>query len=180
MSPITATQFGQATGTVIQVAGSLEQGRAAESIAEERELVDLQNAEAVREASVEQAQIKAERGRRILATQKSQAAAGGVRIDQGFPLLAEAETRAAIVKDIGLGLKRGRVQALGLRGSARLERAAGKVAKRRSTFDAISRGVKGFGSIAFMGTQKKLPVQGTFKAETGMTQSEFGQAFISS
>ena len=170
-----------AVGTGVAVAGSLEEGKQAEELAKERAAIDLENAEAVREASVEEAKIGGERRRRILATQKSQAAAGGVQVNVGSPLVIAAETRAILTEDIGFGLERGRAEALGLISSAGIERSLGRAARRSSRFDAIGAGVQGFGSIANMSrrTNPRLPVQGTFKAGTGVSQSQFGSAFIS-
>lgn len=154
--PITLALAGTAVGTGISVAGTLRQGRQAQELAEERAAIDIQNAEAVREASVEEAAIRRERGQRILATQRSQAAAGGIRINVGVPLVIATQTRADITKDIGFSLERGRVEAGALRGRAAIEIATGKAIRRKSAFDAISRGLTGFGSIAFMGTEAGL------------------------
>lgn len=139
-----------AVGVGLQVASTIEQGEEQEKISKQRAAVDLRNAEAVEEASVEEAKIRSERGRRILATQRSQAAAGGVRINVGSPLVIEADTRAAITKDISFGLERGRAGVTGFESSADIERRLGKTAKRRSSFEAVSRGIQGFGSIARM------------------------------
>lgn len=173
-----------AVGTAAAVSSTIQEGKDAEELADQRAAVDLENAEAVREASVEEAKIGKERTRRILATQKSQAAADGIRINVGSPLVIEAETRAALVEDIGFGLERGRAEALGLTTSAGFEKESGKAVRKRSKFSAISQGLQGFGSIAKMGkdagfgSKKRLPVHGTFKSKTGMTQSQFGRRFL--
>ncbi|KKM60798.1 hypothetical protein LCGC14_1538230, partial [marine sediment metagenome] len=82
--------------------------------------------------------------------QKSQAAAGGIRLNVGAPLVIEAETNAAITRDIGFALKRGRTESSAFRSSAALEIAGGKAAKKRSRQKAFAQGIQGFGSIAFM------------------------------
>ncbi len=168
--PVTLAIAGVAAGTGLQVAGTLQQGRQAEDIAKQRAAVDVQNAQAVREASVEEARIKKERGRRVLATQKSQAAAGGIRINVGVPLVIEAETEAEIARDIGLGLERGRAEEGAFLSSAAIERASGKAAKRRSRFLALTQGLLGASSIAFKakdaGLFKKTPRVGA-KTFTG-------------
>jgi len=135
-------------GTAISVAGTIEEGKQAEKIAKQRATVDERDAEAVREATVDEAKIRQERGRRILATQKSVAAAGNVRINRGSPLLIEAETQANITQDIGFVLERGRVESLALRSGADIERQLGENIRRQSTFAAIGKGVRGFGTIA--------------------------------
>lgn len=159
--PLTLAAGASVAGTAVSVAGTLKQGKQAEEIAEERAAIDIRNAEAVREASIEAAKIKGERGRRLLATQTSQAAAGGIRVNVGSPLVIAAETRAAIAKDIGFGLQRAGVEEEGLLSRADIERRTGKQIRKRSAFSAISQGLTGFGSIAFMakdaGIFKKTP-----------------------
>ncbi len=143
-----AAILGQGFGTVMQIQGTLAEGEEAERLAQERAAIDIRNAEAVREAAEEEAVIRGERGRRILATQKAQAAAGGIRINVGSPLVIAAETRAAIAKDTGFSLQRARVESEALRESARIEKEIGRAAKRKAKFQAISQGIRGFGSIA--------------------------------
>jgi len=140
-------------GTGMQVAGTLKEGKQAEKIAEARAAIDLKNAEATRKTSVEEAKIRGERGRRLLAEQQGAAAAGNIRINVGSPLVIAAQTRADIAKDIGFGLERGRAQSDFYRSQAALEIATGKAARKKSKWDAISQGIGGFGSMAFMGTQ---------------------------
>ena len=137
-------------GMAIQVAGTMQQGKEAEKITKRRAVIDERNAVAVRDATVDEAKIRQERGRRILATQKSQAAAGGIRIDVGSPLLIEAETRANISQDIGFTLERGRAESRALRTGASIERQLGKNIKKQAGFAAIGQGARGFGTIASM------------------------------
>lgn len=150
--PLTITALAvTAIGTVRQVRATRQAGRDAERIAEAQAAADIENAEAVREESVEQARIKREKGRKFLETQKSTAAAGNIRINVGVPLVIEAETNAEITKDIGFGLKRGRREADFFTSRAGITLASGKAAKKRAKSKALSRGLIGFGSIAFMG-----------------------------
>lgn len=146
-------------GTAVGISQTLQQGRQAEKIAKRRAEIDLENADAARKASVEEAKIEAEEGRRLRATQKSQAAAGGIRINQGVPLVIETETRAAIAKEIGFGLERGRAQVRGFEESAQIETAVGKAAKTKSRFQALQLGLQGAATIAFMGAN--LPGKAT-------------------
>ena len=176
-----------ATGisTGFEVQNELAQGELAEDLAKERAAIDIRTADAIREAADEEARVKAGEGRRLLATQKSQAAAGGVRINVGAPLVIEAETRAAIARDISFGLKRGRQEESLALSSAIEERATGAAIRRRSRFDAISSGLQGAGTIADMAkeaglfSKKKLNPSGTFKKKTGIGQKKFGRMFIS-
>ena len=140
-------------GTASQITSTIQEGRIAKEIGDQRAAIDEQNAVAVREASVEKAKIQGERGRRTLATQKASAAASNIRINVGSPLVIEAETKANIAKDIGFGLKSGRVESDAFRSSAALERSAGKRAKKQSKFSALALGIQGAGTIAFMGSQ---------------------------
>jgi hypothetical protein len=139
------------TGTVMQMQATIEEGRRAEKIGEARAEIDIQRAEKVRKASVEEAKIRGERGRRFIEQQKGAAAAGNIRINVGSPLVIEAVTRDLIAKDIGFALETGREEAGFFRSRAAIERATGKAARRKSKWDAISQGIAGFGTIAFLG-----------------------------
>ncbi len=160
--PVTIGIVMLGVGTAIQMKGTLEQGKEAKKIANARAAVDIENAKAVRRTSVEEAKIKKARGRRLLATQKSVAAAAGVMINVGSPLVIAAETRDIIADDVGFILERGRAETGFFESSAAIETARGEAALRKSKWDAISQGLTGFGSIAFMGTQG-----GTFKGSSG-------------
>lgn len=153
--PLTIAIIATGVGTGVSIASTLKQGKQAEQIANARAQVDEDNAEAVREASVEKARIQGERGRRLLAKQKGAAAASGIRINVGSPLVIETETRANIAKDIGFGLEAARVESTALLSSAFFERAVGKAKRKQSKFSALSQGLTGAASIAFMGA--KLP-----------------------
>lgn len=144
-----------ASGTAIGVTGSLQEGREAEQIAKERAAIDIANAEATERATIKRANIQGEQGRRLLATQKSQAAAGNVRINVGAPLVIEAETRDILAENVGFTLEGGQVEADFLRSSAALEIKTGKSLKRRSRFSALSQGLGGFGSIALLSSKSK-------------------------
>ena len=148
--PITLAFIAIGVGTAAQISGTLQQGKDANEIAKARAAVDIENAEAVDKAADEEAKIKREKGRRLISEQKSEFAAGGVRINVGAPLVIEAETNAAITRDIGFALKRRRVESSAFRSSAALEIASGKAAKKRSRQRAFAQGIQGFGSIAFM------------------------------
>lgn len=140
-------------GIGLQVASTIQQGKDAEKIAAARAQVDIDDAKAVREQSIEEARIKQKKGRRLLATQKSLAAAGGIRINVGSPLVIEAETKDNIARDVGFILERGRTGQRSLLQSAAIEKAIGKSKKRASVFDAIGQSLVGVGSIAFMGSR---------------------------
>lgn len=145
-----------AAGTATSVAGTLRQGRQAEKIGKARAAIDIQNAEKVERARIEKARILKERGRELIEEQKSAVAAGNIRINVGAPLVIEAETRRDISKDIGFVLEEGREEAGFFRSRAGLELATGKALKKKSKFAAISQGLLGFGSIAFLGVESGL------------------------
>jgi len=148
--PITLTIMAvSAVGTAMKVKSTLQQGKDAEKIANARAAIDIKNAEATRKASVEKARIQKERGRRLIEEQKSAAAAGGIRINVGAPLVIEKETQEDITKDIGFGLETGRAESDAFRSSAALEIAQGKAARKQSKYNALSQGLIGFGSLAF-------------------------------
>ena len=142
-----------AAGTVEQIRSTRQAGEDAQKLAEARAAIDIQTAEAARETSVEKAKIRTERGRRLIATQKALAAAGNIRINVGVPLVIEAETRDIIAQDVGFILQTGREEAGFFRSRAALEIATGKRTKKRLRSRAISQGLLGFGSIAFMGQE---------------------------
>ncbi len=147
----TLALIGIAAGTGAKISGALQQGEDAQKIAEARAQIDLDNAEAARKASVEEARIQKDKGRRLRATQKGLAAAANIRINVGAPLVIEAETKDIIAQNTGFILERGRTQADAFRSSAALEIATGKQLKKKSKFAALSAGLSGLTSIAFLG-----------------------------
>jgi hypothetical protein len=153
-----------AVGTGMGIMGSIQEGKTAQKIANARAAVDMMNAEQARVRSAEEATIFAEKGQRLLATQQSRAAASGIRIDVGSPLVVKAETQAAITRDKGFILQGGEAEYTSLMNSAKLEKAMGKAARKKSIWDAATTGVKGFGSMAYMGYQS-----GMFSGGNGMT-----------
>lgn len=171
-------------GTGIQVAGTLEEGRQTAQIRQARAAIDIENAEAVREAAVEEARIEREKGIRFKATQRAQAAAGGIRINVGAPLVIAAETEAVISKEIGFILQGGRVEEEAFRESARIEIATGKAAKKQSRLSALSQGLLGITNIALLGAKPsaaptlkgtpRSPIRtGTFGGAGNFPQSAF-------
>lgn len=145
-----------AGGTVMQMQATRQEGKDAQKIAEQRAAIDMANAEQTRKSSVVEAQIRGEKGRRFLAAQKSQIAAGNIRLNVGSPLVIEAETRQLIAQDIGYVLETGRTESDMLRSSAALEIAQGKAIKRQKKASALAQGLQGFGSMATMGKEAGL------------------------
>jgi hypothetical protein len=138
-------------GTLLQMKATAEAGKEAKKIANARAAVDLENAKTARKASVEKAKIKTEQVKRLIETQKAVAAAAGIRINVGSPLVIQSETRANLAKDVGFVLERGRTETGFFESSAAIERDRGEAALKKSKWDAISQGLWGAGSIAFMG-----------------------------
>ncbi len=145
-----------AVGTVQGIQATRQEGKDVEELAQQRAAIDIANAEATRRATVEKAKLKGERGRRFLATQVSQAAAGNIRINVGAPLVIEKETREFIAKDIGFVLETGREEEEFLRSRAGLEIATGKAIKRKKKVSALAQGLAGFGSIALLSKKAGL------------------------
>ncbi len=180
--PITLLVVG-AVGTAVGIGQTLQQGKRQEKIAKARAQIDLNNAEAVRRASVEEATIEKERSVRSRAAAKASAAAGGIRINEGLPLLIDTQIAAATAKDIGFILERGRVEEGAFRSSAAIEIARGKSLRRKSKFDALSQGLLGFGTLGLAASgaglfSTNVNPAGTFKATTGVNQTKFGRQFI--
>lgn len=130
--------------TGVGVFQKLEEGKQAERIAKQRAEIDIENAEAVRESAVEEAIITKERSVRNRASARAAAAAGGIRVTEGLPLVIDTQIAAATAKDIGFILQRGRVTAEAFRSSARIEIAQGKAARRKAKFDALRLGLQGY------------------------------------
>ncbi len=166
--PITLLVVG-AVGTAVGIGQTLKQGKRQEKIAKARAQVDLNNAEAVRRASVEEATIEKERSVRSRAAAKASAAAGGIRINEGLPLVIDTQIAAATAKDIGFILERGRVEEGAFRSSAAIEIARGKALRRKSKFDALSQGLLGFGTLGLAASGAGL--FGTTKPDVPLAKS---------
>lgn len=176
MSAATLLLGAMAAGTTMSISGQLQQGREAElqgkkmeAIAKSRADILRQNALAVRNRAVEEAKIRGERGRKLLARQTTEFAAGNVLVNVGSPLVVEAQTKADIAKDIGFVLEEGRVESRELLSQAAYEEAygammkkRGKAARKQSKWNAIATGIQGFGTMAYMGYQG-----GYFGGKTG-------------
>jgi hypothetical protein len=151
--PMTLAMGGVAAGTGLQIGGSLQQGRDANAIAKQRAAVDIAQAEAVERAAGQEARVRAEGTRRLLASQRSAAAAGGIRINAGAPLVIAADTRRLAARETGFMLDRSRAEAEAYRQSAAIERATGKLAKKRAKRSALMQALTGATNIAMMGYQ---------------------------
>lgn len=149
--PVTATVL-FAAGTGIQMYGQYKAGKQAEKVAKYNAAVERKKAEQVKDNAKTEAQIQAEKGRRLLATQKATAAAGNVRINTGAPLVIEDETKAKIGRDIGYILRRGDQQADALYDSANITEKVGENAREQSYWNMAGTGLTGASSIAFMGS----------------------------
>lgn len=145
-----------AVGTGMQVAGSIQQGKMADKIAKQRAAVDTMNAANAKQNAMTEAQIQAEKGRRLMSTQTALAAAGGIKVNQGAPLVIEADTKSKIAQDVGYILRRGGQAEQSYLASADIERQIGKNTKKQSQWDAVGTGLQGMGSIAFMGADAGL------------------------
>ena len=161
-------------GTAVGVGQTLQQGRQVEKIAEARAQIDLEDAKAVRKSSVEEATIEKERSVRARATATAAAAAGGIRINEGLPLVIDTQIAAATAKDIGFILERGRVTEGAFRSSAALEIAQGKALKRKSKFDALSLGLLGGASLGLSASQAGLFSTSATAAPTTVTGPSAG------
>jgi hypothetical protein len=151
--PATLAIAALAAGTVTQMQATRQEGRDAERIAERRAAVDIASAEATRRSSVEEAKLRGERGRKLIEKQKSQAAAGNIRINVGAPLVIEEETQEDIATDIGFALERGRTESALFRSSAGLEIETGKSIKRQKKSSALAQGLAGAANIGFSAHQ---------------------------
>lgn len=171
--PVTLAVVATAAGTGMQVMGKIQEGKTAEKIGEQRAAVDRMNAQQVFDNAKTEADILAEKRTRLIATQKNQAAAGGIRIDSPVVGSIEEETRRVIGLDISNILNQGRQQKNAYLQSAGFEEAVGKNARKQSIWDAVGTGLMGAGSIANMGMDagwgSKTPTKG-FGYTTGYHQ----------
>ena len=140
-----------ATGTTVNVIGTLKQGKMAAKIGKQREQVDRMKGDQAWENSRVQSEILAEKRERLIASQKNQAAAGGIRINQGVPLVIEEETERIIGQDITSILNQGRQQKSALYHSGAMEAALGRNARTQSRWNAAGIGIQGATSLAWMG-----------------------------
>jgi len=167
-----------AVGVGMQVMGTLQAGKETQEIANARASVDMLNAKYARANAAEQAKIQGEKGQRFMATQKADFAAAGIKVNEGVPLVVAAQTNEDIHKDIGFTLMQGEQQYNLLRSSAGMERAIGAMEKRQSVWNAISTGIGGFGSMAYMGYQAGMFKPGitetTPLGRTGPTETGYG------
>ncbi len=155
---------GPMMGPLMGMMGSKAEGDESMEIAEARAKIDLENARRVRERSVENAKILAEKRDRLVALQTVNVAASNVRTNVGAQLGIRAKTIADITKDIGFILETGREDVRFLKYSAALEIAGGKKKKQKSSFDAITQGL----SIANMGLGLFPGLGGGFGGISGM------------
>ena len=162
--PVTIGLIAAGAGTAMQVSSTLKQGKQAEELAEQQAQVDLQNADQVRKQAVEAARIEAEEGREALEAATAQAGASGIRVNVGSPLVIQTKIRNDLAKDTGFILERGRAQEMSFRDSAALNIAQGKQIRQQSKTKALTQGLFGAASIAFMGadagifSSKSVPI----------------------
>jgi hypothetical protein len=140
-----------AVGTGVKMVGQLQQGKMAEKIGKQRAAVDTMKAQQAWENAKTEADITAEKRNRLIATQKSQAAAGGIMINSPVVDVIEEDTNRIVNADISNILRQGRQEKTAYLQSAAYERAMGKAQRKQSIWDAVGTGVSGAGSIAWMG-----------------------------
>ena len=151
MAPVALAAMG--VGTYMDVQGTLQQGKDVEKIAKARAEIDVANADAAARRAGEAAKVKTQEGKRLLASQKATFAASGVNVGMGAPLVVAAQTRADVLRDVGFILESGEVERQGFLNSANIERMRGKAYRRKSKWDAWSKGLKGGASMGAMGEQ---------------------------
>ena len=171
-----------AAGTGMQIGGGLAEGRNLEAISEQRAGVDRANAAAAMRRAEEAAKVKLEQGRRMIANQTASIAAGNVRVDVGSPLVLKAQMQKDILKDVGFILEEGDTARRGYLASADIERATGRMYRRRSVWDAITAGLTGITDIAKLGyeagwwDQQKETTSGQKKTTSGQKKTSSGYA----
>jgi hypothetical protein len=168
--PVTIGMVAMGAGTAISAIGTLKQGKMAAEIGKQREQVDRMKGDQAWENSRVKAEILAEKRDRLIASQKNQAAAGGIRINQGVPLVIEEETERIIGQDITSILNQGRQQKTALYHSGAMEAAVGRNARTQSRWSAVGTGLQGAGSMAWMGYSG-----GMFGGGGGNSLSQYNQ-----
>jgi hypothetical protein len=76
-----------------------------------------------------------------MATQKARFAASGVNVNMGSPLVVAAQTKADVLRDVGYILEGGEADRSRYAASAESELLMGKHYRRRSKWDAWTRGL---------------------------------------
>ena len=140
-----------AAGAGMSFFSSLQEGKAMQDIYNARSQIDLQNAQFARRRAEVKAGLVAEQGEELLASQKADYAAAGVKVNTGAPVVVAAKTRADIMKDIGYIYEFGEQEARGYESSAEIERKMGKHVKEQSRWDAFSSLFSGAGNLALLG-----------------------------
>jgi len=146
-----AGPIGKIAGPMMGMLTTREEGKEEQAISKYREAAYEKEARRLDIRAEEQARITKERLIRLLATQKSGAAAANVKMNVGSPLVIASQTKADAAKDIGFALAEGRYRSGFMRDMAAWERYAGKKKKKKSKWDTISQGIGLFGTIADMG-----------------------------
>ena len=115
-----------ALGAATQVAGSLSAGIAGSQAGRYNAAAAEREAELSRaSAAVEAGRIGRE-SRRVLGAQRAAAAASGVDVGQGSPLLTMLDTIRGAAEDASTARFKGEVRAVSLEAEARLQRRAGR------------------------------------------------------
>lgn len=150
--PISIAMVGaMAAGTTMSVMGTLQQGKDQQKIDNANAAILTQNAADAKKAADEKARIQEEQGIQLKERQKSEYAAGNVKMNVGAPLVLAAKTDADVALDKGFTLMQGRQQRDYLLSQANIYRQSGKNARKNARNSAWATGLTGAGSIAFMG-----------------------------
>lgn len=149
MTPI--AMGAMALGTLVKVGSTLKQGKMAEQIGKQRAAMDTLKGQHAWENAKTEAEITAEKRNRLIATQKSQVAAGGIMINSPVVGVVEEDTNRMINADITNILRQGRQEKTAYLQSAAYEKELGKTQRKQSIWDAVGTGLGGAGSIAWMG-----------------------------
>jgi hypothetical protein len=149
--PMTIAMASMGAGTGMGVMSTLQQGKDLEKIAKARAEIDMANADAAARRASEAAKIKIQEGKRLLASQRADFAAGGINVDMGSPVVVAAQTRADVLRDVGFILEGGEAERTGYLNSAQIERARGKKFRRQSKWDAWAQGIEGGASMGELG-----------------------------
>ncbi|KKM98214.1 hypothetical protein LCGC14_1160210 [marine sediment metagenome] len=171
--------------TLSGAGGLRAEGKSAQNIANFNAAVALQEAEALRARAGFAQKRQAKRAAEIKSALTAKfGAAGGVGSPVALDLAAEQAAELEL-ENLLIGFE-GEVLAGQAESQAELDRLAGKIAQQRGKSAARAANVQfgmqlatlGIGTGLFKGAKGTVAPAGTFKATTGMSQTQFGRKFL--
>lgn len=152
MDPVTLGIIGSMVALLaggVSAYSQIRQGQTAEATGRYNARVAEQQAESARQAAAADAETKRRQFDRLLGTQRARYGASGVIGSEGSPLLVMMQSEEEAALDVARVRYGGEAQAFGLEAEARLQRAAGRQARRESYLGATGAILQGIGAATY-------------------------------